>query len=47
MPLIDWNGDGYIDFQEFATGVRSQFQSLDLNGNGEVTIDEFRTAPSQ
>ena len=47
MPLIDWNSDGYIDFQEFATGVRSQFQLLDLDGNGEVTISEFRTAPSQ
>lgn len=47
MPLIDWNRDGFIDFQEFATGVRSQFQQLDLDGNGEVTISEFRTAPSQ
>lgn len=47
MPLIDWNSDGFIDFQEFATGVRSQFQQLDLDGNGEVTLLEFRTAPSQ
>ena len=47
MPLIDWNSDGTIDFQEFATGVRSQFQQLDLDGNGEVTLLEFRTAPSQ
>ena len=47
MPLIDWNQDGYVDFNEFAAGVRSQFEQLDLDGNGEVTIQEFRTAPSQ
>ncbi|HEY0469700.1 MAG TPA: hypothetical protein VGC79_36165, partial [Polyangiaceae bacterium] len=46
MPMIDWNSDGVIDFQEFATGVRSQFQQLDLDGNGAVTPPEFRTAPS-
>jgi Ca2+-binding EF-hand superfamily protein len=44
MPLIDWNQDGYVDFDEFAAGVRSQFEQLDLNGDGEVTPDEFRHA---
>ena len=44
MPLIDWNQDGYVDFDEFAAGVRSQFEQLDLNGDGEVTLDEFRHA---
>ena len=47
IPLIDWNNDGYIDFQEFASGVRSEFERLDLDGDGKVTIAEFRTAPSQ
>ncbi|MBS0471418.1 MAG: EF-hand domain-containing protein [Proteobacteria bacterium] len=46
IPLIDWNDDGYIDFNEFAAGVRSEFQRLDLNGDGKVTIDEFRQAPN-
>jgi len=45
IPLIDWNQDGYVDFREFSAGVRSQFEQLDLDGNGEVTIVEFRHAP--
>ncbi len=45
MPLIDWNQDGYVDFDEFSAGVRSQFEALDLDGDGEVTPDEFRRAP--
>jgi EF-hand domain pair len=42
IPLIDWNEDGYVDFGEFANGVRSQFDQLDTNGDGEVSILEFR-----
>ncbi|MEJ0044477.1 MAG: EF-hand domain-containing protein [Rhizomicrobium sp.] len=34
-----------MDFKEFASGVRSQFEQLDLDGDGKVTIDEFRRAP--
>jgi Ca2+-binding EF-hand superfamily protein len=45
IPLIDWNQDGYVDFNEFAAGVRSQFEQLDMNGDGQVTLDEFRHAP--
>ncbi|MEI9992246.1 MAG: EF-hand domain-containing protein [Rhizomicrobium sp.] len=45
IPLIDWNHDGYVDFTEFAGGVRSLFEQLDLDGDGKVTIDEFRRAP--
>jgi Ca2+-binding EF-hand superfamily protein len=45
IPLIDWNQDGYVDFNEFSAGIRSQFLQLDLNGDGKVTIDEFRHAP--
>ena len=47
IPLIDWNHDGYVDFDEFAAGIRSQFEDLDLNGDGQVTPDEFRRAPRQ
>ena len=45
IPLIDWNQDGYVDFDEFAAGLCSLFEQLDLNGDGEVTEDEFRRAP--
>jgi len=45
IPLIDWNHDGYVDFNEFASGVRSQFEQMDLDGDGRVTIDEFRHTP--
>jgi Ca2+-binding EF-hand superfamily protein len=47
MPLIDWNQDGFIDFDEFCAGVRSQFEQLDTDGDGQVTINEFRHAPHQ
>lgn len=45
MPLIDWKQDGCVDFDEFAAGIRSLFEQLDLNGDGRVTPDEFRHAP--
>lgn len=45
IPLIDWNQDGYVDFNEFSAGIRSQFEQLDLNGDGQVSLDEFRRAP--
>jgi EF hand domain-containing protein len=44
IPLIDWNQDGYVDYNEFASGPRSLFDQLDLNGDGEVTPDELRRA---
>jgi len=45
IPLIDWNHDGFVDFNEFASGVRSQFEQMDLDGDGKVTPDEFRRTP--
>jgi Ca2+-binding EF-hand superfamily protein len=45
IPLIDWNHDGYVDFNEFASGVRSEFEQLDLDGDGVVTLDELKRAP--
>jgi hypothetical protein len=45
IPLIDWNNDGFVDFEEFSAGVRSQFEQLDLDGDGQVTLFEFRRAP--
>ena len=45
IPLIDWNHDGFVDFNEFAGGMRSQFEQMDLDGDGRVTIEEFRHTP--
>ena len=44
IPLIDWNQDGFVDYNEFASGPRSLFDSLDLDGNGEITPLELRRA---
>ncbi|HEY2069480.1 MAG TPA: hypothetical protein VGG48_08005 [Rhizomicrobium sp.] len=44
-PLIDWNHDGYIDFDEFAANARSLFDQLDRNGDGKLTPDEIHPAP--
>lgn len=47
-PLMDWNGDGCVDFNEFAVTPRSLFDSLDRNSDGQVTPQEFnprRKAP--
>jgi hypothetical protein len=41
-PLQDWNGDGVIDFNEFAATARTLFRELDRNGNGVLTQDELR-----
>jgi Ca2+-binding EF-hand superfamily protein len=41
IPLIDWNSDGYVDFGEFASGVRSLFEQYDADGDGNVTLDEM------
>ncbi|HJW41149.1 MAG TPA: hypothetical protein VJ476_07965 [Rhizomicrobium sp.] len=45
IPLIDWDHKGYVTFDDFASALRSQFEQMDLNGDGKVTIDEFRHAP--
>ncbi len=41
-PLQDWNGDGVIDFNEFAATARALFNELDHDGNGVLTADELR-----
>lgn len=40
-PLQDWNGDGVIDFNEFAATARALFGELDRDGNGVLTPDEL------
>ena len=39
-PLMDWNRDGCVDFREYATTMRSLFEQLDADGNGEITRQE-------
>lgn len=40
-PLMDWNGDGCVDFNEFSLTPRSLFDTLDRNNDGKVTPQEF------
>ncbi len=41
-PLIDWNQDGYVSFEEFATTAHSVFDQLDKDKDGRLTPDELR-----
>lgn len=40
-PLMDWNGDGHVDFHEFATAVRSIFQQFDVNEDNALSREEL------
>ena len=40
-PLQDWNQDGCVNFQEFATAPVSLFDQFDRNGDGRVTPQEL------
>src|SRR5260370_35679155 len=44
-PLIDWNQNGQIEFDEFATTARSLFAELDRDMDGKLTSDELRLMP--
>jgi hypothetical protein len=44
-PLVDWNHDGYIDFDEFAANARSLFEQMDRNGDGKLDPTELHPAP--
>src|SRR5579884_3435609 len=41
-PLIDWNQDGFIDFDEFASTPRSVFEEMDKNHDGKLDGNELR-----
>ena len=41
-PLIDWNQDGVIDYNEFATTTRSLFAELDRDSDGRLDATELR-----
>jgi EF hand len=40
-PLVDWNQDGCIDFNEYAGAALSLFDTLDTNGDGQLTAQEL------
>jgi hypothetical protein len=40
-PLQDWNQDGCVNYQEFATAPASMYDQLDLNRDGRITALEF------
>lgn len=39
--VVDWNQDGFVDFNEFAGTARSLFAELDKDGDGQVTPKEI------
>ena len=40
-PLVDWNQDGCIDFHEYSGTAISLFDSLDTDGDGQLTAKEL------
>ncbi len=40
-PLIDWNQDGCVDFNEFAGTMRTLFTEMDRNEDGKLTPEEL------
>jgi len=52
-PLQDWNQDGCVNFQEFATAPVSLFDQFDRDGDGRITALELeppgagRAAPGE
>lgn len=41
-PVLDWNQDGVIDFNEFAGGLRSLFDQLDDDHDGVLAGKELK-----
>jgi Ca2+-binding EF-hand superfamily protein len=40
-PLIDWNQDGCVDFNEFAGTMRTLFTEMDRNEDGKLDPEEI------
>jgi hypothetical protein len=43
-PLQDWNGDGVIDFSEYAAAARALFNELDPEHTGVLSVNRLRAA---
>ena len=41
-PLVDWNHDGVVDFNEFASTGRSLFDELDVKGTGVLEAKQLK-----
>jgi hypothetical protein len=41
IPLVDWNQDGCVDFNEYSGGEMSLFDTLDVNSDGQLTAAEL------
>jgi len=41
-PLIDWNRNNQIEFDEFASTARSMFAEMDKDMDGKLDMDELR-----
>ncbi|HJW41148.1 MAG TPA: hypothetical protein VJ476_07960 [Rhizomicrobium sp.] len=46
-PLVDWNQDGCIDFNEYSGATLSLFDTLDKNGDGQLTQQELNPSGAQ
>jgi len=41
-PLVDWNQDNCIDFNEFSGNMLSLFDTMDTNSDGQLSPDELK-----
>jgi len=46
-PLVDWNQDGCVDFNEYSGATLSLFDTLDTKGRGELTAAELNPSPKR
>jgi hypothetical protein len=44
-PLVDWNQDSCIDFNEYAGTALSLFATLDVNSDGQLSPQELGSRP--
>jgi hypothetical protein len=46
-PLVDWNQDNCIDFNEYSGAALSLFDTLDVNGDGQLTAQELNPSAAR
>ena len=45
--LVDWNQDGYVDYNEFAGTARSLFAQLDTKNKGVINLKKLAPKPDK
>jgi Ca2+-binding EF-hand superfamily protein len=45
--IVDWNQDGYVDFNEFAGTARSYFTQLDRDNEGKIDLKKLAPRPAK